>query len=91
MEMLTGMIVSKLLEFGTEKVCEKVLSGIGSKLNHSDLEKVLKISVKTACEQEERLFYSCQADGLKGTTKFLNKFFTGKAIEELQLPNQKRL
>ncbi|MGB3655372.1 MAG: NACHT domain-containing protein, partial [Rivularia sp. (in: cyanobacteria)] len=86
MEMLTGMITSKLLEFGTEKVCEKVLSGIGSKLNHSDLEKALKISVKTACEQEERLLYRCQTDGFKGTAKFLNKFFTEKAIEELQKP-----
>ena len=86
MEMLTGMIASKILEFGTEKVCEKVLSGIGSKLNHSDLEKALKISIKTACEREERLFYSCQTDGFKGTAKFLNKFFTEKAIEELQKP-----
>ncbi|MEM7717202.1 MAG: hypothetical protein AAF349_27245, partial [Cyanobacteria bacterium P01_A01_bin.68] len=84
MEPVTVMIAGKILEFGTEKVCEKVLSGIGSKLNRSDLEKALKISVKTACEKEDRLFYRCQTDGLKGTTKFLNKFFTEKAIEELQ-------
>ncbi|MEA5594451.1 NACHT domain-containing protein [Rivularia sp. UHCC 0363] len=86
MEMLTEIIAAKLLEFGTEKVCEKVLSGTGSKLNHTDLEKALKISVKTACEQEDGLFYRCQTDGFKGTAKFLNKFFTEKAIEELQKP-----
>ncbi|MEM6752783.1 MAG: HEAT repeat domain-containing protein [Cyanobacteria bacterium P01_C01_bin.38] len=86
MEAITVMIAGKILEFGTEKVCEKVLSGIGSKLNRSDLEKALKISVKTACEQEERLFFRCQNDGFKGTTKFLNKFFTETAIEELQKP-----
>ncbi len=86
MEPVAVMIASKILEFGTEKVCEKVLSGIGSKLNHSDLEKALKISVKTACEQEDGLFYRCQTDGFKGTAKFLNKFFTEKAIEELQKP-----
>ncbi len=86
MEPLTVMIAGKILEFGTEKVCEKLLSGVGSKLNHSDLEKALKISVKTACEQEERLFYRCQTDGFKGTGRFLNKFFTEKAIEELQKP-----
>ncbi|MEM6402481.1 MAG: HEAT repeat domain-containing protein [Cyanobacteria bacterium P01_D01_bin.116] len=86
METVSVMITGKILEFGIEKVCEKVLSGIGSKLNNSDLEKALKISVKTACEKEERLFYSCQTDGLKGTAKFLNKFFTERAIEELQKP-----
>ena len=86
MEPVTVMIAGKILEFATEKVCEKVLSGIGSKLNHSDLEKALKISLKAACEQEEGLFYRCQTDGFKGTGRFLNKFFTEKAIEELQKP-----
>ena len=86
MEPVTIMIVGKILEFGTEKVCEKLLSGVGSKLNHSDLEKALKISVKAACEQEEGLFYRCQTDGFKGTGRFLNKFFTERAIEELQKP-----
>ncbi len=86
MEPVTIMIAGKILEFGTEKVCEKLLSGVGSKLNHSDLEKALKISVKAACEQEEGLFYRCQTDGFKGTGRFLNKFFTEKAIEELQKP-----
>ena len=84
--MLTGIITGWVGEFVTVEIAKLLVSGVGSKLHHNDLEKALKSSAKEACEQEEGLFYRCQKDGIKGSAKFLNKFFQGKGFHELQKP-----
>ena len=44
MEPVTAMIGGKLIEFATEKVAEKLLSGVSSKLNSGDLDKAIKLA-----------------------------------------------
>ena len=84
--MLTGIITGWVGEFVTVEIAKLLVSGVGSKLHYSDLEKALKSSAKEACEQEEGLFSRCQKDGIKGSAKFLNKFFQGKGFHELRKP-----
>ncbi len=85
MEPVTGMIGGKLIEFATEKVAEKLLSGVSSKLNSGDLDKAIKIAIKTAEQQQSQLFFHCDTDFIG---RFLNHFFQGQGLEELQKPLQ---
>ncbi|MEO0409136.1 MAG: HEAT repeat domain-containing protein, partial [Cyanobacteria bacterium P01_A01_bin.135] len=75
-----------LLTVATEKVGEKLLAGIGAKLNPDDVEAFLKQAIAAAKATEPALFFAFQEDGLRGYGRFLNGFFKGRALSELQKP-----
>ncbi|NET31537.1 MAG: hypothetical protein F6K19_05995 [Cyanothece sp. SIO1E1] len=76
-----------ILTIATEKVGEKLLTGISARFNPSDLETFLKQAIKAANEsQSGGLFYAFQEDGLLGYGPFLNRFFKGRALAELKKP-----
>lgn len=83
MEPLTTLIGAKLLDWSTEKVADALLNGVTSKLNSKDLDKALKKATKAAHEQQKQLFIKCEP-GL--TKSFLEQFFTGSGLQELQKP-----
>ncbi|MBE9129361.1 HEAT repeat domain-containing protein [Coleofasciculus sp. LEGE 07081] len=83
MEPVTMIIGGWLGELATVKVAEALLTGVGSKLNPNDLERALKAAIKAAQEQHQALFFRCEPDFVP---KFLEHFFKGVGLEELQKP-----
>ncbi|MBE9210937.1 HEAT repeat domain-containing protein, partial [Nostoc sp. LEGE 06077] len=81
--MISAMIGAWVGEFATVEVSKALLSGGISKLNPSDLDKAIKTATIEACNQETRLFYSCQPDFIP---KFLCNFFKEQGLSELQKP-----
>ncbi|MCG8361806.1 MAG: hypothetical protein MJA27_00575 [Pseudanabaenales cyanobacterium] len=81
------VLFETILTVATEKVGEKLITGIHAKLNPSDIETFLKQAIKAANEPKlGGLFYSFQEDGWSGYGPFLNQFFKGRALGELQKP-----
>ncbi len=85
MEPVTAMVFGKIAEVFTEKFAEKLLSGVSSKLNPGDLAKAIKIAIEKAEQQQPQLFSYCDTDFIGS---FLNHFFQGQGLEELQKPLQ---
>jgi len=80
------VFLETLLTIATEKVGERLLTGIDATLNPQDVEIFLKQAIAAAKAAEPDLFYSFQEDGLQGYGPFLNRFFQGCALAELQKP-----
>ena len=72
-------------EWATVEVTKKLLTSASSKLNSSDLDKAIKTAAQTAEQQQPQLFCRCSPDFIPG---FLNNFFQGRGLEELQKPLQ---
>jgi hypothetical protein len=64
------------------KIATKVLKEIGDRFNQTELEKALQIAIVEA-DQQVDLFHPAEQGFIPD---FLQKVFTGKAIEELQKP-----
>lgn len=80
------VLFETLLAVATEQVGAALLSGISAKLNPKDIELFLKQAIQTANDTHPELFSAYEQDGLKGYGKFLNQFFKGRALAELQKP-----
>ncbi|MBE7379909.1 MAG: HEAT repeat domain-containing protein [Leptolyngbya sp. SIO1E4] len=80
------IVLETLLAVATEKVGERLLTGLNAKLNPQALETFLRQAVKAANEAQPDLFFSFQEDGVQGYGAFLNQFFKGRACSELQKP-----
>ncbi|MEM9486130.1 MAG: hypothetical protein AAGA83_20835 [Cyanobacteria bacterium P01_F01_bin.116] len=76
---------SWLVEIGKQKVSEILLNGVEQKLNPNDVQKFLEYAVNQA-NQKVSLFHRCEADGLKGSKRFVSQFFAGRALTELRKP-----
>jgi HEAT repeat protein len=72
-----------LAEWGTVKLADRLLSGVGSKLNTQELDKALKAGITAAHEREKTLFYPCPPHLIPG---FLDGVFKEVGIQELQKP-----
>ena len=72
-------------EWATVEVTKKLLASASSKLNSSDLDKAIKTATQTAELQQPQLFCRCSPDFIPG---FLNNFFQGRGLGELQKPLQ---
>jgi hypothetical protein len=64
------------------KIATEVVKGIGDRLNQTELERALQTAI-TGADQQVDLFYPAEQGFIPD---FLQKVFTGKAIEELQKP-----
>jgi HEAT repeat protein len=69
-------------EWATVAIAGKIVQDVGAKLNADEVSRALKEATRTASE-EHRLFYRCLP---KGIEKFLEQFFQGKGLAELQKP-----
>jgi HEAT repeat protein len=72
-------------EWATVAIAGKVLQGVGAKLNPDEVQRALNEATRTASD-EHKLFYRCAPDGRKGVARFLEDFFQGKGLVELQKP-----
>ncbi len=88
------MVGAWLGEWATVKVAEALLGGVSCKLNAKDLDKALKEATKAAQAQENELFlqghglfFRCEPDVVR---KFIEQFFKGSGVEELQKPLKKQ-
>lgn len=69
-------------EWATVAIAGKIVQGVGAKLNADEVSRALKEAIRIASD-EHRLFYRCLP---KGIEKFLEQFFQGKGLAELQKP-----
>jgi len=69
-------------EWATMAIAGKIVQGVGAKLNADEVSRALKGATRTASD-EHRLFYRCPPNGVE---KFLEQFFQGKGLTELQKP-----
>lgn len=83
MEPVSTLIGVWLGEWATVKVAEGLL-GAGSKLNCDDLDRALREATKAAQSQQGKLFSRCAPDGPNGVPRFLEQFFKGVGLRELQ-------
>ena len=72
-----------LSEWATVAIAETILKNTSSLLNKNDVEKALKVAVTNADEQYQQVFFKCDP---KVRRKFLDDYFQGKVLEELQKP-----
>jgi len=78
-------MIEWIAKWATIEVTKKLLTSASSKLNSSDLDKAIKTAAQTAEQQQPQLFCRCSADFIPG---FLNNFFQGRGLGELQKPLQ---
>jgi len=81
--MVSAMIGGWLGEWITVTFASSLLTGVASKLNPNDLVKALKKATKEADKCHKQLFASCE----RGLAKsFLEQFFQGSGLQQLQKP-----
>lgn len=70
-------------EWATVAIAGSIIKGISTQLKPQDIERALKAAVNAAEKQCESLFFQCDP---KVRRKFLDDYFQGKVVEELQKP-----
>ena len=70
-------------EWGIVAIAGSIVKGISTQLKPHDIEKALKLADIAAEKQCESLFFQCDP---KAKGKFLDDYFQGQVLEELQKP-----
>jgi hypothetical protein len=79
-----GTAISPWLgEWATVAIAGSMVKGISTQLKPQDIERALKSAVNAAEKQYELLFFQCDP---KVRRKFLDDYFQGQVLEELQKP-----
>jgi hypothetical protein len=84
-ETLAAQVLPWVGEWATVTIAGAILGTAASQLKKQDVEKALKVAVSAAEEECKELFWRCEPHDSR---KFLDAFFQGIVIEELQKPLQ---
>ncbi len=88
---MTTVLAPIALEFakwGGEWLTTKLLEGAKTTVTPDQLKRAIREAVAAAEGAAPKLFFSCERQGLKGISRFLQAFFKSTALAELQRPLQ---